>query len=189
MHLESTLNLTSEKWVDVIGYDGYYQISNYGRIKSLPRVFYTAKGVECISKEKIKSVTMPKSGSTNVMCLFSVAGVNVKYTLSKQVALHFIEGYDYNQALYFIDGDRTNCRLDNLIVVTKNNVFALYDNNTVSLPNAVSGMLHKMGYKRCSVCNKIKKIDKFPKSKRNRGVNNNCQDCINKLVYSWRNNL
>ena len=28
---------TKEKWLDVVGYEGLYQVSNFGRVKSLPR--------------------------------------------------------------------------------------------------------------------------------------------------------
>ena len=32
-----------EEWRDIIGYEGYYQVSNLGRVKSLPRVVRTDK--------------------------------------------------------------------------------------------------------------------------------------------------
>lgn len=28
--------MENEIWKDIPGYDGYYQVSNYGRVKSLP---------------------------------------------------------------------------------------------------------------------------------------------------------
>lgn len=28
-----------EKWKDIKGYEGYYQVSNKGRVKSLPRIW------------------------------------------------------------------------------------------------------------------------------------------------------
>ena len=33
----SLVNLPKEKWKDIVGFEGIYQISNYGRVKSLPR--------------------------------------------------------------------------------------------------------------------------------------------------------
>ena len=180
-------DLPNEKWKDVIGYDGYYQISNMGRLKSLPRQFFTAKGVECISKEKIKSLRFPKKGSTNVFCEYSLDGVNKRYNFAKQIALHFIKGYKYGDAIYFIDGDRNNCKLDNIIHVTEKNVIKLYDKKTIIPPNNVSEMLHKMGYKKCCVCKKIKPLNNFSKANRNRDTNNNCQKCVTRLCYEYRN--
>ena len=34
----------NEIWKDIIGYEGLYQISNLGRVKSLPRKFYKSNG-------------------------------------------------------------------------------------------------------------------------------------------------
>lgn len=184
----SVIDIFGEIWKDVINYDGYYQISNFGRIKSLPRVFFTAKGVECISKEKIKKVriTNEKSGRTNVFCEYSLNGENKRYNLSKQVAIHFMNNYN-NETLYFIDGNRDNCSIENLLIVTEKNAIELYNNNVLITPNEVSEMLHKMGYKKCSVCKEIKKLNNFSKANRNRETNNNCQKCVNSMVYSFRN--
>ncbi|ABF57478.1 putative endodeoxyribonuclease [Corynebacterium phage P1201] len=33
-----------EEWKDINGYEGYYQVSNYGRVRSLDRVVPHAKG-------------------------------------------------------------------------------------------------------------------------------------------------
>lgn len=31
--------MENEIWKDIPGYDGYYQVSNYGRVKSLPKSY------------------------------------------------------------------------------------------------------------------------------------------------------
>jgi hypothetical protein len=181
-------DLPNEVWVSVIDYSEYYEISNFGRIKSVQRVVISKKGFSQIRKEKIKSLRLPneKNGRTNTFVEYSCNGINKRYNLSKQVALHFISNYN-NEALYFIDGDRSNCSVKNLIVVNKENVISLYDKNTIFPPNKVSDLLHKMGLKKCSVCKSIKKISEFSKSNRNRDTNNNCQICVNKIVYKFRN--
>jgi hypothetical protein len=33
-----------EEWVDIIGYEGYYQVSNYGQVRSIDRVIKTKNG-------------------------------------------------------------------------------------------------------------------------------------------------
>lgn len=42
-----------EVWKDIEGYEGLYQVSNLGRVKSLPRTKKTKSGVTYITKEKI----------------------------------------------------------------------------------------------------------------------------------------
>lgn len=182
-------NIINEIWMDLINYDGLYEISNYGRVKSLPKPFFTAKGAPCLTKEKIIKPRLcnERSGGTNVYISLSCNGEK-RYNLSKQVALHFMKEYN-NEALYFVDGNRNNCNIDNLIKVDENNVLSLYDNNIIVLPNKVSDLLFSMNLKKCSICKKIKNIKEFSKSNRNKNINNNCQKCVNAHVYDWRHNL
>lgn len=49
-----------EIWLDVVGYEGLYQVSNYGRIKSLERITYYIDGrirkeYEKINKHRLKN--------------------------------------------------------------------------------------------------------------------------------------
>src|SRR5690606_24610662 len=44
---------TRETWAAVLGYEGLYQVSTYGRIKALPRVLTRSKSGKCyISEER-----------------------------------------------------------------------------------------------------------------------------------------
>mgnify|MGYP003680224073 CR=1 FL=1 len=164
-------DLPNEKWVDVIGYDGYYQISNKGRLKSLERITYNNR---CL-KSKILKIQFRKR---EVTCKYCIKGVYNNFNFHKQIALHFIPNYN-NEPIYFIDGNKYNCDPLNFILVTKKNVIELYENKDIVPSNKVSENYHKMGYKKCSNCKRIKKIKNFSKSYRNRGVNNICRCCSN----------
>lgn len=50
-----------EKWKDIKGYEGYYQISSYGRVKSLSRKLKNKWGY-FTSKEKILKLSVDKQG-------------------------------------------------------------------------------------------------------------------------------
>lgn len=164
-------DLPNEKWVDVIGYDGYYQISNKGRLKSLERITSNNR----LLKSKILKIQFRKK---EVTCKFCLNGLYNNFNFHKQIALHFIPNYN-NEPIYFIDGNKHNCNPLNFILVTKKNVIELYDNKEIIPPNEVSEIYHEMGCKKCSNCKRIMKIKNFSKSYRNRGVNNICRNCSN----------
>ena len=50
-----------EIWRDILGYEGYYQISNHGRIKSLSRKMFNGFG-RFISKEIILKLSLDHRG-------------------------------------------------------------------------------------------------------------------------------
>lgn len=56
---------TMEIWKDIKGYDGIYQVSNCGRVKSLPRKLWNGKGF-FISKMKILSISHNPDGYATV---------------------------------------------------------------------------------------------------------------------------
>lgn len=189
MEIYKNLQLTdlpNEVWVDVIGYDGYYQISNMGRLKSLDRITSNNRFL----KSKILKVQFRKKG--DVSCKYCANGVCDNFNFHKQIALHFIDDYN-NEPIYFIDGNRYNCKPSNFIIVTKENVLTLYNKKDIVPSNEVSGMLHEMGYKKCFCCKEIMNHKKFNKSYRNRGVNNTCIKCANDIHNNYveknRNNL
>lgn len=103
-------NNTDEIWKDIIGYEGLYQISNLGRVKSLPqkrvRGFCTF-----ISKEKILKniftcgyyrVTLWKGTSKN------------RHFIHRLIAIHFIENLNNHKIINHIDGDSSNNAIPNL---------------------------------------------------------------------------
>jgi len=49
----SLKNIESEEWEDIPGFDGYYMVSNFGRIKRMKREQLNSKGIVRIFKEQI----------------------------------------------------------------------------------------------------------------------------------------
>lgn len=47
--VDFAINVEHEIWKDIDGYEGLYQVSNRGRVKSLPRKVRCAKGVDYYS--------------------------------------------------------------------------------------------------------------------------------------------
>ena len=100
-----------EIWKDIQGYEGQYQVSNYGRIKSLSRKISNGTGYY-ISKEKILK------GHVNTKGYIQVELQGKPLLVHRLVAEAFIENpYDKPQVNH-IDGDKSNNMTTNLEWVT-----------------------------------------------------------------------
>lgn len=89
-----------EIWMDVIDYEGLYQVSNLGRVKSLDRTINTKTGTRKI-KGKImipaKDGKVCKDGSFYLKVRLSDINGNTKtYKIHRLVALHFCENTNPN---------------------------------------------------------------------------------------------
>lgn len=55
-------NLSNEQWIDIFGYEGLYQVSNYGRVKSLEREYTDCNGVTYHIKGRIMKLALNHKG-------------------------------------------------------------------------------------------------------------------------------
>lgn len=97
-----------EIWKDIADYEGRYQVSNLGRVKSLARIKYP----HYLSKEKILSVRPKKHGYTKVY-LF-IENNMVDFYVHRLVAMAFIEPVDGKPHINHINGIRNDNRVENL---------------------------------------------------------------------------
>lgn len=56
-----------EEWRDITGYEGLYQVSNLGRVRSLDRYVNSGYNTKRFSKGKILSFLLQKNGYAKVM--------------------------------------------------------------------------------------------------------------------------
>jgi hypothetical protein len=105
-----------EIWKDVEGYEGLYQVSNFGRVKSLPR-------------PKAKNGIMITGADTRGYARVSLYKNSAKKTVKvhRLVAAAFFEKVAGKEAINHIDGVKTNNHIDNLEWVTnsENRIHAL----------------------------------------------------------------
>ena len=59
--------MTKEIWKDIQGYEGLYQISNLGRIKSLERMIITSNNITKKISEKILKPCLRKNGYYSIV--------------------------------------------------------------------------------------------------------------------------
>ncbi len=110
-----------EIWKDVKGFEGYYQVSNLGRVKRLATKFICGckgGGKRYISfKEKILS---PCSYTNKYLCVtLCTQQKKERPMLHRLVALHFLSNNENKEQVNHKDGNVKNNIVDNLEWVTQ----------------------------------------------------------------------
>lgn len=109
--------MMEEIWKDVKGFEGRYQVSNLGRVKSLPTSYYRdyphKKNVlVCYWPEKIQTVE-----HTGKVRLRTINGdIDGRFDVGHLVAKHFVEGYNEGMEVIHKDGNIMNNHVGNLHV-------------------------------------------------------------------------
>jgi len=101
-----------EIWKDIEGYEGMYQISNLGRVKSLSRVVIRKNGVPNSVKEKYFKRKIHSTGYYLIGLTQFGKTINVK--LHRLIAKAFIPNPKNLPDVNHIDGDKSNNELSNL---------------------------------------------------------------------------
>ena len=81
--------MAPEKWSDIPGYEGCYQASTLGRIRSLDRTYEMRNGSVRRMKGRIRSLQMNGDG-TYLIVVLSVGGVHATRTVHSLVAETFL---------------------------------------------------------------------------------------------------
>ncbi|MFY0128065.1 NUMOD4 domain-containing protein [Bacillus cytotoxicus] len=101
-----------ETWKDIEGFEGFYQVSNLGKIRSLDRYVPKRNGQKQFFRGKIISTYINNSGYECVD--LARGGKKVKNTVHRLVAKHFCKGYREKLDVNHIDADRLNNKAENL---------------------------------------------------------------------------
>jgi hypothetical protein len=108
-----------EIWKEVEGYEGAYQVSNKGHVRSLGRVIDNGRGSLTELKERILTPRFGSQGYQTVMLYKEGRKINKK--VAQLVAIAFLNHKPdgYTRIVDHIDGVRNNDELHNLRVVTQ----------------------------------------------------------------------
>ena len=101
-----------EEWRDFEGYEGYYQISGDGRVRSIDRVVIGADGKTYHYKSRILKQVKARDGYMAVQ-LFRDSRCKT-YKIHRMVALTFIPNPNNKPEVNHIDGDKSNNHASNL---------------------------------------------------------------------------
>ena len=92
-----------EKWKDIIGYEGYYQISNFGNVRN-------------VQTNKILIGDTNNAGYKRVTLY---KPIKKRFFIHRLVAFYFCDGYKENLVVNHKDGNKQNNHCDNLEWVTR----------------------------------------------------------------------
>ncbi len=113
-----------ENWKDVVGYEGYYKVSDKGRVMTVAREFIKSNGRKCLVKEQILSQGVVRG----YKCVdLKVSGNRKTMRVHRLVSMAFI-GEPSKEMVNHKDGNKTNNILSNLEWATRseNELHAYY---------------------------------------------------------------
>lgn len=131
--------MNKEIWKDIPNYEGSYQVSNYGRIKSLPR-----KRIRKTEKV-LKSFT--NNSGYEIIRLYQ-NGLERKYLIHRLVAEVFVTNVNNLPQVNHIDGNKHNNNVNNLEWCTASQ----------NMKHSYANGLNKITEKRRKICSKNGKI-------------------------------
>ena len=133
-----------EIWKSVNGYDGFYEVSNQGRVRSVNRfVMQVINGVQtkCLYKGRILKFTTDNSGYP--MVTLSALGKIKTFRIHRLVADVFIENPESKKTVNHINAIKTDNRIENLEWATQleNNQHAI--NTGLGKRNTIKGKVRR----------------------------------------------
>lgn len=102
-----------EVWKDVVGYEGLYEVSSHGRVRSLDRIVtYKAGGTRKFYGKILSLVELKNKGYLVVP--LSRDGKTNNHRVNRLVAIAFIENPDNKEQVNHIDENKKNNNVENL---------------------------------------------------------------------------
>lgn len=148
------MNLNIEIWKDIEGYEGLYQISTLGRVKSLERLILRNNGRFQKIKERILKPSLDRKGYYFVVLKKDCKSLN--HRIHRLIAQAFIPNPENKPCVDHIDTNTKNNNINNLRWCThKENM-----NNTITKEKQIKIMTGKCGEKHP----RARKINQYTKN-------------------------
>ena len=113
----SLQDLPDEEWRDILGYDGIYNISNYGRVKSIGRYVNSSNGRQRWVTEKILKQSIDKRyGDCQVK--LSVENIGITHRIPTLVGDLFLRDRNKGEEICHNNKVKSDNRLINLVITT-----------------------------------------------------------------------
>ena len=123
------ISMVEEIWKPVVGYEKYYEISNYGNCRSLSReIYYKSDSKNRKGLWKGKQLKPIKTEHGYLKYQFCVNSICKRFFAHRIVATAFLENKTNKRCVNHIDANRVNNMVDNLEWVTDSeNVYHSYN--------------------------------------------------------------
>lgn len=140
---------TNEVWKDIPGYEGKYQVSTLGRIRTVEHQYKQSRGIRTV-KEKLLKPSLANNGYYRVNL-----GHGKTELIHRLVANTFIPNPENKRTVNHIDGNKLNNNVDNLEWNThrENNIHA-FKNNLIKTTKKVICLETKTIYNSINAANK-----------------------------------
>lgn len=178
-------DLPNEQWVDVLGFDGIYQLSNLGRFKSLQREVNTQWNTQRIVKEKILKQSIVKAENGRLDGLIVSIGKTRNCAIIIYKSFYPNNDFKKNECIMHKNKNVLDNRIDNLIKVTRKKsrqVDVIKSVRTIKcLPKNLEKanqerkeFYEKITHKKCLICELVQLKSFFYYGR------NTCKNCFNK---------
>lgn len=129
-----------ETWRDIPNYEGYYQVSDLGRVRSLDRQVTYSNGREQFYRGRVIEGSVHKGYKETYL---SKDNIGKTYKFSQLVAMAFLEHKPNGMGLVVdhINGDKSDDRVENLQIVThRANSSTCFRSNKESFSSEYTGV-------------------------------------------------
>lgn len=138
-------NTENEEWRDIPNYEGYYQASNLGGVRSLDRTVTSSNGYDRFYKGRIREGYVDNGYRRTTL---NIDGVGRNFQFSQLVAMAFLGHKPDGNTLIVdhINGDKSDDRVENLRIVThRANTTICFRSNEESFSSEYAGVYWNEG--------------------------------------------
>ena len=189
-------DLENEIWVDAFGFDGYYEVSNLGRIKSISnrevRFGNQIRKLPIQIRKQVKSKVKTKSGKIDerLTCPFSVENIQTSINVPRMIYQSFFPNENIEDKVI---SHKNRCSIDNRLsnlvpeTIQKNHNDNMHKFNCRDMKSKLKNVTDKKHIefvntvfeKTCRICNETKPLSEFQVKKvTTRNENRNiCKSC------------
>ena len=145
--------MNKEIWKDITGYEGLYQVSSDGRVKSLERYVPDWRGGDKIQKERILKPIVYKDGYLYVNLYAN--GKQKKFLVHRLVCTAFHDNSKSKQQVKHINGNKTDNRAVNLewCPIGKQIIQYTLDGELIKIWPSTMEVERQIGFFQSSICN------------------------------------
>jgi hypothetical protein len=150
-----------EVWKSIPDYEGIYEVSSLGRVKSLSRENYSGKGMK-IMPERLLKQNLDNYGYYMVKLYFN--GIGRTFRIHKLVAMAFLDHTPcgYKLVIDHINDNTKDNRVENLQIVTqRENAFKTQGNYSSKYKGVGFDNSRNKWYSRIYIDGKVKHLGRF----------------------------